>query len=156
MHRTNSDKFKTKKKVKISSLEAAICNVALFKGMKDKEFRDTIFISYCEDGVILEAINEAEWKRASDYISNFLHSKRIALLADNFEKEAYEELISRGLKDITRKIKERNEECPYINIIHYQKLRKSCEYMDKEHYVEPLKDWERKSKRNPNFAFLIV
>jgi hypothetical protein len=28
--------------------------------------------------------------------------------------------------------------------------------MDKEHYVEPLKDWERKNKKNPNFAFLIV
>ena len=32
--------------------------------MKDKEFKDSIFISYCEDGVILEASNETEWKRA--------------------------------------------------------------------------------------------
>jgi hypothetical protein len=53
-------------------------------------------------------------------------------------------------------MKDMGEECPYINIIHYQKLRKSCEYMDKERYLEPLKDWERKNKRNPNFAFLIV
>jgi hypothetical protein len=53
-------------------------------------------------------------------------------------------------------MKDHGEECPYINIIHYQKLRKSCEYMDKERYVEPLKDWERKNKKNPNFAFLIV
>lgn len=28
--------------------------------------------------------------------------------------------------------------------------------MDKEKYVEPLKDWEKKNKKNPNFAFLIV
>lgn len=28
--------------------------------------------------------------------------------------------------------------------------------MDKERYIEPLKDWERKNKKNPNFAFLIV
>lgn len=28
--------------------------------------------------------------------------------------------------------------------------------MDKEHYVEPLRDWERKTKKNSNFAFLIV
>jgi hypothetical protein len=68
----------------------------------------------------------------------------------------YEELIIKGLKDYTRRMKEMGEECPYINIIHYQKLRKSCEYMDKERYVEPLKDWERKNKKNPNFAFLIV
>ena len=53
-------------------------------------------------------------------------------------------------------MKEQGEECPYINIIHYQKLRKSCEYMDKEHYIDPLKDWETKNKKNPNFAFLIV
>lgn len=78
------------------------------------------------------------------------------MLAFGFEKEVYEELILKGLKDYTRKMKEHGEECPYINIIHYQKLRKSCEYMDKERYVEPLKDWERKSKKNPNFAFLIV
>ena len=30
------DRFKVKKKIKINSLEAAICNVALFKNMKDK------------------------------------------------------------------------------------------------------------------------
>ena len=28
--------------------------------------------------------------------------------------------------------------------------------MDKERYVDPLKDWERKNKSSPNFAFLIV
>ena len=59
-HNLNSgttDRFKHKKKVKITSLEAAICNVALFKSMKDKEFRDTIYISYCVEGVILEAIS---------------------------------------------------------------------------------------------------
>lgn len=28
--------------------------------------------------------------------------------------------------------------------------------MDKQKYVEPLKDWEKKNKKNPNFAFLIV
>ena len=27
--------------------------------------------------------------------------------------------------------------------------------MDKERYVDPLKDWERKNKSSPNFAFLI-
>lgn len=47
MHKTH-DKFKIKKKIRIKSLEAAICNVALFKSMKDKDFKDTIFISYCE------------------------------------------------------------------------------------------------------------
>lgn len=52
MHKLG-DKFKVKKKIRINSLEAAICNVALFKSMKDKDFRDTIFISYCEEGVIL-------------------------------------------------------------------------------------------------------
>lgn len=80
------DRFKFKKKVKISSLEAAICNVALFKSMKDKEFRDTIYISYCEDGVILEALSEQEWHRANDFILNFLHSKKIALLTDSHDK----------------------------------------------------------------------
>lgn len=52
MHRTQ-EKFKIKRKIRIKSLEASICNVALFKSMKDKDFRDTIFISYCEEGVIL-------------------------------------------------------------------------------------------------------
>lgn len=56
MHKSQ-DKFKVKRKIKINSLEAAICNVALFKSMKDKEFKDAIYISYCQDGVILEAIN---------------------------------------------------------------------------------------------------
>jgi hypothetical protein len=46
-------------------LEAAICNVALFKSMKDKDFKDSIYISYCQEGVILEAIDEQEWTRAS-------------------------------------------------------------------------------------------
>ena len=72
--------------MKINSLEAAICNVALFKSMKDKEFRDTIFISYCEDGVILEAVSESEWKRANEYIMNFLNNKKIALLTFGYEK----------------------------------------------------------------------
>jgi hypothetical protein len=56
-------------------------------------------------------------------------------LAFGFEKEVYEELIIKGLKDYTRRMKDMGEECPYINIIHYQKLRKSCEYMDKERYL---------------------
>jgi len=46
-------------------------------------------------------------------------------------RDIYEELIVKGLKEYTRRIKEQGDECPYINIIHYQKLRKSCEYMDK-------------------------
>ena len=45
--------MKCKKKLKISSLSAAICNVALFKSMKEREFKDEIFISYSEEGVIL-------------------------------------------------------------------------------------------------------
>jgi|JI10StandDraft_1071094.scaffolds.fasta_scaffold6831454_1 hypothetical protein len=35
-----------KKKLSISSLGAAICNVAVFKNMKEREFRDEIYISY--------------------------------------------------------------------------------------------------------------
>lgn len=33
---SNQERLKYKKKIKINSLEAAICNVALFKSMKDK------------------------------------------------------------------------------------------------------------------------
>jgi hypothetical protein len=32
--------FKFKKRLNITSLKAAICNVALFKGMKEREFKD--------------------------------------------------------------------------------------------------------------------
>jgi hypothetical protein len=28
--------------------------------------------------------------------------------------------------------------------------------MDKEKYVDPLRDWDKKNAKNPNFAFLIV
>jgi hypothetical protein len=48
MIRHGHSSYRFKKKLPISSLEAAICNVALFKNMKEKEFRDEIFISYCE------------------------------------------------------------------------------------------------------------
>lgn len=42
-----AEKLRVKKRVpNLNSLEAAICNVALFKTMKEKEFRDSIFISY--------------------------------------------------------------------------------------------------------------
>lgn len=42
-----SEKLRVKRKVpNLNSLEAAICNVALFKTMKEKDFKDTIFISY--------------------------------------------------------------------------------------------------------------
>jgi hypothetical protein len=54
----NSERLRFKKRLALNSLEAAICNVALFKSMKEKEFRDSIFISYNESGVILEALNE--------------------------------------------------------------------------------------------------
>ena len=73
-------KLEFKKKVHIKSLEAAICNVALFKNMKDIEFKDSIFISYCEEGVILEAKNENQWKKAHEYIRNFLDNKKISEL----------------------------------------------------------------------------
>lgn len=83
----------------------------------------------------MEAISQEEWERANTFIESFINSRRIALLAFGFEKEAYEELILKGLKEYTKTIKDRAQECPYINIIHYQKLRKSCEYMDKERYL---------------------
>ena len=57
-----------KKKLNISSLGAAICNVAVFKGMKEREFRDEIHISYSEEGVILEASSQQEWERANRYV----------------------------------------------------------------------------------------
>jgi hypothetical protein len=84
---------------------------------------------------MLEANSQEEWERANKYVEIFLKSKKMSLLAFGFDKEVYEELIIRGLKDYTRRMKDQNEECPYINIIHYQKLRKSCEYMDKERYL---------------------
>ena len=60
--------MKYKKKLNISSLGAAICNVAVFKGMKEREFRDEIHISYSEDGVILGAVNQQEWERANKFV----------------------------------------------------------------------------------------
>lgn len=55
-------------KLNISSLGAAICNVAVFKGMKEREFKDEIYISYAQQGVILEAINQQEWERANSFV----------------------------------------------------------------------------------------
>jgi hypothetical protein len=34
------ESFRFRKKLNISSLKAAICNVALFKSMKEREFKD--------------------------------------------------------------------------------------------------------------------
>lgn len=44
MHRGDSMRYRHK--LNISSLGAAICNVAVFKGMKEREFKDEIYISY--------------------------------------------------------------------------------------------------------------
>jgi hypothetical protein len=66
MYRNDLTRFK--KRLNISSLNAAICNVAVFKSMKEREFKDEIHISYSEDGVLLEAANADEWERASHYV----------------------------------------------------------------------------------------
>lgn len=127
----NSDRLKVKRKLGINSLEAVICNVALFRSMKEREFKDTIFISYNSSGVILEAVNEKEWNRANEYILSFIKNKRIELLTYGYDREVYENLINKDLKEYTKRLKETEPECPYINLIHYQRLRKSCEYMDR-------------------------
>lgn len=102
----NTDRLKIKRKLAISSLEAVICNVALFRSMKEREFKDSIFISYNSSGVILEAINEKEWTRANDYILGFIRSKRIELLTYGYDREAYENLINKDLKEYTKRLKE--------------------------------------------------
>lgn len=152
----NSDRLKVKRRLPLTSLQAVICNVALFKSMKEREFRDSIFISYNNTGVILEAVTEKEWQRACDHILQFIKNKRIELLTHGFEKEHYESFINKGLKEYTKKLKDSEEECPYINLIHYQRLRKSCEFMDRENYTEPLKQWESKNQQTPYFAYLVV
>ena len=55
----------------------------------------------------MEAINQDEWERANAFIESFINNKRIALLAFGFEKEAYEELILKGLKEYTKTLKDR-------------------------------------------------
>jgi hypothetical protein len=131
----NNERLRVKRKLALTSLEAVICNVALFRSMKEREFKDTIFISYSSSGVMLEAINEKEWNRANEYIMNFIKSKRIELLTYGYDREIYENLINKDLKEYTKQLKETEEDCPYINLIHFQRLRKSCEYMDREHYL---------------------
>jgi hypothetical protein len=148
--------LKVKRKLQISSLHAALSNVALFKGMKEKEFREQIYITYQRQGTFLEAVSEEVWEEAANHVYRFLDNKAINMFTEGYPREVYEELIDYDLKVMQREMGQEGEEVPYINVIHYQRLRKSCEFMHKEGYLEPLQEWEHTYELHPNFAFLMV
>lgn len=102
---------------------------------------------------MLKAVSDSYLDNADADINKFLSAKMEQL--DISVSPDFYEHISEEIKEQTDKLKD-TRDCPYINLVHSQKIKQACLTLQKFNFSAPYESWEQNEREKKGFCYLIV